>query len=99
VTIRAAIAASTAAAFLLVTPTRARADELSPAWIAPPPIELSTSRALVTTHASMLGTFAPSPAPILSRGAKTAIIVGSIVGGILIIAGIIVLSRPGRDLP
>ena len=39
----------------------------------------------------------PRPAEIrLSSGAKTAIIVGAIVGGILIIVGVIALQKPGR---
>jgi hypothetical protein len=35
----------------------------------------------------------------LSSGAKTAIIVGAIVVGVLILVGAIALSRPGKHLP
>jgi hypothetical protein len=41
--------------------------------------------------------FAPLPSGIrLSKGATTAIIVGAIVVGVLLIAGIVVLSKPGK---
>jgi hypothetical protein len=35
----------------------------------------------------------------LSSGAKTAIIVGAIVVGVLILVGAVALSRPGKHLP
>ncbi|WP_146645829.1 hypothetical protein [Labilithrix luteola] len=41
----------------------------------------------------------PNMIPVrLSRGAKTAIIVGAIVGGVLILAGVLVLSKPGKHI-
>ncbi len=41
--------------------------------------------------------FAPSPAEIrLSRGAKTAIIVAAIVVGVLLVVGVVAVTRPGH---
>lgn len=46
-----------------------------------------------------LSLFVPQPTEIrLSSGAKTAIIVGAIVVGVLLLAGIVVLSKPGKKL-
>lgn len=42
--------------------------------------------------------FHEMPKEILSQRAKTWIIVGAIVGGVLIIAGVLVLSKPGKKI-
>ena len=59
--------------------------------LSPPPDELARSRGLVLPGATMTDIR-------LSSGAKTAIIVGAIVGGILIIAGVIVIANPGHHI-
>jgi hypothetical protein len=103
VRIRAVIALVTIAP-LISAPIAAQAQEtakVAPTWIAPRRIDLSTSQAIAVTHTSMLAPFAPTPKPqpVLSDTAKTWIIIGSIIGGILIVAGVIVLAKPGKSPP
>lgn len=97
-----ALVAAIVSASLVSAPVRGRADEARPAAREPVRIFL--------THAEALAT----PAPIataftarthddvteirLSEGAKTAIIVGAVVVGVLVIAGVVALGGPGKHL-
>lgn len=59
--------------------------------------DLARAHTPLTVGAPLRSPFAPAPADIrLSKGATTAIIVGAIVVGVLLIAGIVVLSKPGK---
>ena len=80
-----------------IVPTTASAEGLRP-------LTFESPRALGPVARAMLHETVPAPSPLsprpaeirLSSGAKTAIIVGAIVGGILIIVGVIALQKPGR---
>lgn len=90
-------------------PSIAHAEEGASPWMSRPDVApadgarifLSTSEAAALARAPRLapfaaaGLFRPDPAEIrLSRGAKTAIIVGAIVVGVLLIVGVVVVASP-----
>ena len=91
-------------ALSLLLPSLAYADEIQ--LTAPEPVARIEGDPLLRAR---LAKASPMPAeasfnaslgePILSRGAKTAIIVVAIVGGVLLIAGVIVLAKPGKGVP
>ena len=93
---------------MIATPAVAHAQEIAqltpaapiapiaPTWIAPREIDLTPAQAVALADAAPIAPFAAAPKPILSRGAKVAIIVGAIVGGILIIFGVFVLAKPPK---
>lgn len=104
-------ARSSIAAALVLTltmmhaPVVAHAEEAQPApeWLvrAPAPIDLNVhglGRAWPGHGGGLHSAFSPAPVPIrLSKGATTAIIVGAIVVGVLLIAGVVVLAKkPGK---
>jgi len=84
----------------LILPSFAYADEIQ--LTMPEPVVRIDGDPLLRAR---LANVAPKPLvasvgePILSRGAKTAIIVCAIVGGVLLIFGVIVLAKPGHHAP
>lgn len=90
---------------MIATPAVAQAQEIAqltpaapiaPTWIAPREIDLTPAQAVALAEAAPIAPLSAAPKPILSRGAKVAIIVGAIVGGILIIFGVFVLAKPPK---
>jgi hypothetical protein len=107
VKLRSSVAAVLVVTSIAQTPLPAHAQETPTNWLvkAPTPIDLrltGLARApstMSSDDAPRLSPFAPAPADIrLSRGAKTAIIVGAIVVGALLIVGVVVLAKPGKHL-
>ncbi len=60
--------------------------------------DIAARLALANPTAAYADPFLAAPKEILSQKAKTWIIIGAIVGGVLIIAGVLVLSKPGKKL-
>jgi hypothetical protein len=104
VKVRSSVAAAVVVTLLAQTPLPAHAQETPIDWVvkAPSPLDLrigtlARAHSTLSTDAPLLSPFAPAPGDVrLSRGAKTAIIVGAIVVGALLIVGIVVLSKPGK---
>lgn len=97
-----------------VAPSIAHAEEGASPWMSGAEVASSDGARifLTTSEAAALagghrlapfapaGLFRPDPADIrLSRGAKTAIIVGAIVVGVLLIVGIVVVAAPKVKRP
>lgn len=95
-------------ASLVTAPLPARADEAAGAEAheiavtvrRAPRIAMTPAEVLATTRApSVSASVAARTTEIrLSEGAKTAIIVGAIVVGVLIIVGVVALGGPGKHL-
>jgi hypothetical protein len=98
---RVKIRAALALVVALHIPVAASAQERAPLWVVPPPNEVDVAaRLALASPETLVGNdyFFKEPKQILSDKAKTWIIVGAIVGGVLIIAGVLVLSKPGKKL-
>jgi hypothetical protein len=85
----------------LQLPFAARGQERPPLWVVPPPSEVDVAARMALANPRGLvenDYFFREPKEILSQKAKTWIIVGAVVGGVLIIAGILAFSKPGKKL-
>jgi hypothetical protein len=75
------------------------ADGVTPELLASGDRLGAATLATLRTGAPMPGPFTPAPSNLrLSSGAKTAIIIGAVIVGVLIIVGVVALKGPGKKL-
>lgn len=83
------------------TPSEGTAARLTPFWAVAPPneVDVGSRLALAGPIAERFVPLGATPNPIMSKNAKTVLIVAIIAGAVLIVVGVIVVGKPFGKKP